>query len=125
VITINANIYVSALLLEHDLEGQVQVAVSEAILTEVERTLHETFDWSAGELRATRVLILALSAVIDPKQEITVVPCDPDDHRIIECALASGSSCIVTGDKELLRMGEYAEIKMIKVSDFLQRGVEL
>jgi predicted nucleic acid-binding protein len=53
-----------------------------------------------------------------------VVKDDPDDNRIVECAVASGSDCIVTGDNHLLRLGEYAGIKMVRVGDFLQQGIQ-
>jgi uncharacterized protein len=36
---------------------------------------------------------------------LNVVLDDPDDNRVIECAVASGSYCVVTGDKDLLRLG--------------------
>jgi predicted nucleic acid-binding protein len=49
---------------------------------------------------------------------------DPDDNRILECAIAAGSDCIVTYDQDLLRLGEYAGIKIISAADFLQRGME-
>jgi predicted nucleic acid-binding protein len=49
---------------------------------------------------------------------------DPDDDRIVECAVESGSEYIVTGDKDLLRMVEHAGIKMVTVNDFLQRRME-
>ena len=58
---------------------------------------------------------------LSPTQVLDVVTDDPDDNRIVECAVASGSDCIVSGDKDLLRMGEYTGINMITVSDFLRR----
>ena len=39
-------------------------------------------------------------------------------------ALAAGSDCIVTYDQDLLRLGEYAGIKIVSAVDFLQRGME-
>jgi predicted nucleic acid-binding protein len=59
-----------------------------------------------------------------PTEALDVVKDDPDDNRIVECAVASGSDCIVTGDNHLLRLGEYAGIKMVRVGDFLQQGIQ-
>ena len=50
---------------------------------------------------------------------LSVVVDDPDDNRIVECAVASGSGFIVTGDKALLRMVECAGIKIMNVADYL------
>jgi len=47
--------------------------------------------------------------MITPTQSLNVIAEDPDDDKIIECAVASGSDVIVTGDKDLLRRGEYGE----------------
>ena len=49
---------------------------------------------------------------------------DPDDNRILECAVAAGSDIIVTFDKDLLRLGEYGGIEIVRADDFLQRGIE-
>jgi len=56
-----------------------------------------------------------------PTEALDVVKDDPDDYRIVECAVASGSYCIAT-DSDLLRLGEYAGIQVIRGNDFLQRG---
>ena len=44
---------------------------------------------------------------------------DPDDDRILECAVTAGSDYILSYDKDLLRLKEYAGIKIVTASDFL------
>jgi predicted nucleic acid-binding protein len=48
-----------------------------------------------------------------------VIKDDPDDNRVLECAVSAGSAYIVTGDKHLLRLGVYDSIRILRVSDFL------
>ncbi len=48
------------------------------------------------------------------------MPDDPDDNRILEWATAAQSNYIVTGDKNLLRLGSYDGIEIIKVAEFLK-----
>lgn len=60
-----------------------------------------------------------------PTQTLDVVREDPADNRILECAMASGSEVVVTGDKDLLRLGSYEGIEMVRLADFLQRGQSL
>ena len=55
---------------------------------------------------------------------LDVVAEDPADNRILECAVAAGSQYIVTGDKDLLRLGSYDSIKILTVSGFLKVGSE-
>jgi uncharacterized protein len=38
---------------------------------------------------------------------------------VLECAVSAGSDYIVTGDKDLLRLRQYAGIRIVSVSDFL------
>jgi predicted nucleic acid-binding protein len=48
-----------------------------------------------------------------------VVPQDPDDNRVIECAIKAGSDTIVTGDTDLLVVAVFQGITIVKPSDFL------
>ena len=57
--------------------------------------------------------------LVTPTEVIDVVKEDPADNRILECARAAGSDFIVTGDKDLLRIRQYAGIQIVSVSDFL------
>lgn len=38
---------------------------------------------------------------------LDVIKEDPPDDRVLECAVSSGADYIVTGDKDLLRLGQY------------------
>ena len=53
-----------------------------------------------------------------------VIKEDPPDNRILECALEAGSEYIVTWDKDLLRLGSYDGIPIMRVGDFLQGVAE-
>jgi uncharacterized protein len=57
---------------------------------------------------------------VRPSVQIDVIKDDPVDNRILECAVSAGADYIVTGDKDLLRLGSYDSIKLLKVSDFLK-----
>jgi uncharacterized protein len=51
----------------------------------------------------------------------TVVVTDPDDDKIVECAVVGGATHIVTDDRRhLLRMGSYQGISIISPADFLK-----
>jgi predicted nucleic acid-binding protein len=46
---------------------------------------------------------------------------DPDDNRILECAIAAGSDYIVTNDGDLLRLKEHCGISILPAVDFFER----
>jgi uncharacterized protein len=54
--------------------------------------------------------------------KLHVVAKDPADDRFIECAVALKAQYIVTGDKALREVGEYAGTKIITPREFLTRG---
>jgi predicted nucleic acid-binding protein len=45
--------------------------------------------------------------------EIDAIKADSDDNKILECAVTSGASYIVSGDRHLLELTEYGKIKII------------
>ena len=58
--------------------------------------------------------------LMEPKQKINVVKDDPDDNKVIECAIESSSDYIITYDKHLLRIKEYKGIKILKPEEILK-----
>lgn len=63
--------------------------------------------------------ILKAARLVTPSEHMDVVHADPDDNRIIECAVAAVSDTVVSGDTDLLRLGSFRGIRIVKVSDFL------
>ncbi len=132
-VTLDTNVYISALnfsrgkprqLLQLAMDGVLHVAISEAIMQGILRVMREKFHATPEDLQEAEAIISACTERVMPSQVLDVVKDDPDDNRIVECAVASGSHCIVTGDNDLLRLGEYAGIKMIRVGDFLQQRID-
>ena len=54
------------------------------------------------EARAT---ISSITRHVAPTERLAVVKSDPDDNKIVECAVAAGSDYLVTGDKDILSFG--------------------
>ncbi|MFZ3236259.1 MAG: PIN domain-containing protein [Stellaceae bacterium] len=75
--------------------------------------------WSNEEIRDAVTLLSGCTVRVQPGERLDVVDADPDDNRVLECAVAAGSRFIVTGDGDLLRLGAYAGIRNLKLADFL------
>ena len=54
-----------------------------------------------------------------PHVRVEVVERDSDDNRILECSQTSGSDYIVTGDKDLLDLKQYAGARIVRPAEFL------
>jgi predicted nucleic acid-binding protein len=71
-----------------------------------------------GQYRAD--LLMLASTVDDPPPISGAVPRDPDDDKIIACAVAAGVEYIVSRDRDLLSLGNYAGIRIIAPEEFLR-----
>ena len=52
---------------------------------------------------------------------LAVVKDDPDDDRVLECAIAGHADSIVSGDRHLLKLGAYEGIPIATVRQFMDK----
>jgi len=128
-VTVDTNILVSGLnflrskpfeFLELARTGKINVTVSGAILNEMEEVLRRKFAWTDQEIADGRRYVKTIARTVTPAVRLDVIKEDPPDNRILECAVSAGSCYIVTGDKDLLRLGRYDGIHILAVADFLK-----
>lgn len=127
-VTADTNVLVSGLtyrgkpfqLLRLALEGEISLTTSQAIIDETESVLARKFGTQPKEIEEARSIIHEAARTVRPGVELNVIKEDPPDNRILECAVSAGSDYIVTGDKDLLRLRQYAGIRIITVADFLE-----
>jgi putative PIN family toxin of toxin-antitoxin system len=127
-VTADSNVYISALVfagrplqfLDAARAGIFRLAISDAILAEVQRVLRDKFRWPREDLDEVAAALADFTVRVHPDQTIDAVPEDPDDNRVLECAVAAGSHDLVTGDGDLLRLGQYGGIRIMRVADFMQ-----
>ena len=100
--------------------GTIRIDTPEAILAETMGVLARKFGWQGYRLRFGQEALRKLARVVEPTQTIAIAD-DPDDNRILEWAVEAGSDFIVTNDKDLLGIGRYAGIPIIRAEAFLQR----
>ena len=126
-IVIDTNIYISAIfwggkpraIVDLGRSGQVLIFTSLEIQAELERKLRTKFGLSDQEAAQILLDFSTFTKLISTSQRITVIEDDPDDDKFIECAVSSRSIFIVSGDKHLLNLKSYDDIKILKASDFL------
>jgi predicted nucleic acid-binding protein len=100
--------------------GAFRLDVSDVSLSELVGVLRDDFKWAGYRLHFARELIANIANLVVPTQTIHVIKEDPDDNRILECAVTAGADVIVTYDKDLLRLGEHMGIEIIRTVDFVQ-----
>jgi uncharacterized protein len=99
--------------------ARFRLATSDQILNELSRTLRQKFNWPQEKITEAMTLLAGCTSLVHPAQFIDAVPEDPDDNRVLECAVEAGSQFIVTGDAALLRLGRYGGIQIGRVADFM------
>lgn len=128
-VTLDSNVYLSGFVfggkpkrvLEMAIDGEIEVAVSDPIIQEVRRHLLGKFGWSEPRAAEAVESITEFAKHVTPTEAIDTVPTDPDDNRVLECAVSAGSQTIVTGDDDLLRLVAFRGIEIVRVADFLTR----
>ena len=110
-VVIDSNIYVSAvvfggvprsLLVWAEL-GRFEICTSPVIRQEVERTLSQKFEWPPEQIDQACSPLWTIAHQVVPELSLAVTD-DPDDNRIVECAVAGKAKMIVTGNDDLLRL---------------------
>ena len=101
------------------LNDEFILVTSTAILSELCDILRRDFNWSDDDAYDIYNLIGSLSIVVTPTERIEVIEQDPDDNRILECAVEGNVNYIVSGDRHLLDLGRYRGIEIITTSEFL------
>ncbi len=54
----------------------------------------------------------------EPKEKLRVVKSDPDDDKILECAVSAQADLIVTMDRDLLRLKRFRNIGIVHPKTF-------
>jgi len=131
-IVLDTNVIVSALvfggvhraILELAEAGQCELFYSEAIQNEVRRVLAEKFAWPPATLQEVLAVVWTMGDLVVPRIAVRAVRDDPDDDRILECALAANASFLVSGDRHLLALRTYQSISIVTPRQFLEAYIE-
>lgn len=127
-IVLDTNVLISALLfgdhprqiLDMILVGAVDCSLSVPILDEFAGVLQQPkFGFSSRQAMAVREELSTRCTMVHPSERIRAVDADPDDDRILECAVAARADIIVSGDAHLLKLRVHRGIRILSPSEFL------
>jgi putative PIN family toxin of toxin-antitoxin system len=93
-----------------------QLFTSEAILLELQGVFEETFHFERAQIVQAMLDIRKVVTIVYPTKKVEVVR-DPDDNKILECALEAKAEMILSFDKDLLTLKEYSGIKIVHPSN--------
>lgn len=127
-VVIDTNVYISALmfgglpgsLLQLAFSKSFVTVISSLLLDELDEKLRLKFEISTKDAALIRAKLESIAEFVRPEMVLHVIEDDPDDDRVLECALAGEANYIVTGDRHLLKLGIYEGVTIITVRQFLE-----
>jgi len=137
-IVLDTNVWLSALMfsaksspprriLEHLTQGDFELIVSPDLVNEFDEIMRRhglpqpALNQWLDILNRTCLNIPPYVRHIKPTQPIDAPISDPDDNRVLECAVEGKADIIVSGDKHLLKLARYQDIEILTPRDFIAR----
>ncbi len=77
------------------------------------------FEVSSEDAAIIRAKLESTAEMVRPDMVLNVITDDPDDNRVLECAVKGHVDYIVTGDRHLLKLSAYEAIPIVTVREFL------
>ena len=105
-------------ILDLALQGAIELCISQPIIEEVRGVLQEKFHWSAERGDDVMQTLVQFCRLVEPGEPVKVCR-DPDDDRVLECALAAGAAVIVSGDSDLQEIGVFRGMPIMSPRRFL------
>lgn len=126
-VLLDTNILVSAIvfggkpqiILKMSLEHSFQVIISPILMAELLDVINKKFSLNLEDYHLLEQQILHNFIIVKPFKAFHILN-DEDDNRVLEAAYEGKCDYIVTGDKELLRLGKFKRIKILTAEEFLK-----
>lgn len=115
------------LILEHLTQGNFELIISSELVEEFNEVLGRHNLSKSIMQKWLRVLKRAhlnkppYVRHAKPASKIDVIENDPDDNRVLECAIAGKADFIVSGDKHLLNLSKYQNVVILSPRDFVEQ----
>ena len=128
-VVLDTNVYFSAFISPRGTPFQVWkkaverkyvLLISPMMMAELADVLRLDLEWPESEIVARLKLIVRVAKIVEPRIALQVVADDPDDDRILECAVEGKADLIVSGDRHLTRLRAFQGIAIVRPADFLR-----
>lgn len=127
-VTFDTNILVSAFEFPNGRAAQVLqnirserdlMFISHPIIEELLRVLGDKFGRTEAELEGIRAFIHQFGHLVTSTETLHVLTDEPD-NRILECAVAANVEAIVTGDRQMLALESFRNVRIVTLANYLQ-----
>lgn len=107
-------------------KGELSLCITPLLIEELQGVLNRPlfsslivkYRTSCDEIIAA---ILEMAEIYPDKKIENIVKDDPDDDKVVACALTSGAKYIITGDLHLLNLKKWLDISILTQQQFLKK----
>lgn len=102
-----ANSYARLQLKRSQPNGPYRLFISPEIIGEVRSKLEGKFNYTPTESGEFIDMILRYATLVQPKERLSGIVADADDHIILECVVGAKADLLITADRQLLRLKDF------------------
>ena len=125
-VVLDTNILISAIIfggkprdiLQLVLHKRIIAVTSPSLITELGEVLIKKFDFLPERVQLIVKKLKRNFKVVNPSVGIHILKDEPD-NRVLEAAIESNCDYIITGDKELLKLRLYKNIRIVNADKFV------
>lgn len=101
--------------------GDIELFISPGIIQELEDVLmRDKIPFEEKSVKEFVEKIISISSLVVPEESFEVIDKDPEDDKILECAVDSNAGYIISGDSHLLDLKNFRGIKILSPDKFLE-----
>lgn len=97
--------------------GRYRLLVSVPIIREIAEVLRRDFAWKDADVQRRIRVIAQVAEIVVTKSTLDLVAADPDDNRVLECAVDGKADLITSNDHHLLDLKVCKDIPIIAGPD--------
>jgi putative PIN family toxin of toxin-antitoxin system len=107
-------------------DGIIEGVTCEALLDELANELHVKLKFPDKEVNDIILELLTFLRLVNIKSDLEILTTDPDDNKILECAIVAKATHIITGDRRhLLPLKNFKNISIVSARDFLDSVMKI
>ncbi len=93
--------------------------LDEAAKTLASRKVTQYLTWTKAEIAQFWAAVSQSARIVSPTDQLNVIQSDPSDNRVLEAAIEGHADYIVSGDRDLLDLGDFQGIRVVTPARFL------
>ena len=104
--------------------GNIKNITCLEILAEFYEKLQAKMGMTSAQAARAVAEVLSFSQLVKIENKLRLVTADPDDDKVLECAVSGKAAFIVSGDRHLLDLKKYLGIRILRADEFIKQVLE-